>query len=758
MRRTWFLALLCLAGRAVYAGHCRAQNILDACLRMQHLQFKSCEYDDWECKCHSQKKVLTCYDNCPDSENRTLQEMQVQVYCAPLNGKEFNNDMIDRMTRPAKIVADDQPPAHEPAKNAAPQPAPAPPPAPKPSDDDKNVRERSDKNFSLVNDNAASGLHLCVGFMALGSDSLSEQTAAALSTLVAAHSQGFETTIYADAVALETINANIRGGIIGLLQPDDGPPRARALKGLSARDLNAKHDGIPDGSHLLFLVGSVSWPRSVWPAIVQVLTGAAYASCTLCVSTPEEIWSEMAAAFPPSAESISQPLVKSNVLAALRELLIRGQQNDKSGEIGLVDDDSVAVQTAPLLAAMSLADNMFVMPDTSHVFPGFAKRGQSSEGDGLGFLRSMDRRSGHSAGETYGTDSRQRVEQLSLNIVSFMHGLGVRAAGGSLLSLIRECQPSQADTQGTQPSLDLWETLLMQDKAVALQVLRSRLASELAAVSNNPAEATAPNRGRVTTEQLQTMVDAYNAQPQSPERSDALAQVVQAVITAERIGAGDRWQEIEGAEKTLKLVIGSIKDSLGDAFGSSHVDSDAWEEEMSAAWDQVLTAIPPLTSSMLERAASSMASAGTDAAERISQYLWQHTPAPGMALMAASLLAPAKTGIPRGQRSLLEQRLASDHAAACSASGVKLAVHDAAGQWARRIVEYADAVAASEGQRNGLTHWRELASMAMGSDGAYASLLERVASDVLGGGRCADLEHAEQGAAIAAANLLKGFG
>ncbi|KAJ2307829.1 hypothetical protein H4R23_005911, partial [Coemansia sp. Cherry 401B] len=289
--------------------------------------------------------------------------------------------------------------------------------------------------------------------MALGSDSLSEQTAAALSTLVAAHSQGFETTIYADAVALETINANIRGGIIGLLQPDDGPPRARALKGLSARDLNAKHDGIPDGSHLLFLVGSVSWPRSVWPAIVQVLTGAAYASCTLCVSTPEEIWSEMAAAFPPSAESISQPLVKSNVLAALRELLIRGQQNDKSGEIGLVDDDSVAVQTAPLLAAMSLADNMFVMPDTSHVFPGFAKRGQSSEGDGLGFLRSMDRRSGHSAGETYGTDSRQRVEQLSLNIVSFMHGLGVRgnfySLGDTARRAARRCAGISRNIDGT---------------------------------------------------------------------------------------------------------------------------------------------------------------------------------------------------------------------------------------------------------------------------------------------------------------------
>ncbi|KAJ2294495.1 hypothetical protein IW141_000336 [Coemansia sp. RSA 355] len=137
---------------------CRAQNILDACLRMQHLQFKSCDFDAWQCKCHGQKKILTCYDNCPDLEERTLQEMQVQVFCAPLNDKELNSEIIDRMTRPAKVVAEDQPTAHPAAKKADPAPAPAPAPAPKPTSDDdwsKGARDKSNSNFSLVNDNAA---------------------------------------------------------------------------------------------------------------------------------------------------------------------------------------------------------------------------------------------------------------------------------------------------------------------------------------------------------------------------------------------------------------------------------------------------------------------------------------------------------------------------------------------------------------------------------------------------------------------------
>ncbi|KAJ2893181.1 hypothetical protein IWW38_002949 [Coemansia aciculifera] len=143
------------------ANTCRAQNILDACLSMQSKQFKMCDYDNWECKCHSQKKILTCYDNCPDAENRTLQEMQVQIYCAALGGREFNSEMMDRMTRPARILADDQPP---PTQAAAAAPPPPPPQAPvaAPKDDDgawdprgRGAAKGQGGNVSIVNDNAA---------------------------------------------------------------------------------------------------------------------------------------------------------------------------------------------------------------------------------------------------------------------------------------------------------------------------------------------------------------------------------------------------------------------------------------------------------------------------------------------------------------------------------------------------------------------------------------------------------------------------
>ncbi|KAJ2354620.1 hypothetical protein GGF43_003156 [Coemansia sp. RSA 2618] len=98
--------------------------------------------------------------------------MQVQVYCSPLNGKEMNSEVLDRMTRPARNVADDQPESHPPAKKADPQPAPAPapppPPAAKPTSDEdwgKKARDKSNSNFSLVNDNAASSAKPAVGFI-----------------------------------------------------------------------------------------------------------------------------------------------------------------------------------------------------------------------------------------------------------------------------------------------------------------------------------------------------------------------------------------------------------------------------------------------------------------------------------------------------------------------------------------------------------------------------------------------------------------
>ncbi|KAJ2004696.1 hypothetical protein GGI04_002518 [Coemansia thaxteri] len=128
-----------------------------------------CAYDNWECKCHSQKKIMTCYDNCPDAENRTLQEMQVQIYCAALSGKGYNSELIDRMTRPAKVVADDQPP---PTHAAAPQ---APPPAAPPKANDADDawaggrgggRGLGNGNVSIVRDDAARS-QMCVKWATL---------------------------------------------------------------------------------------------------------------------------------------------------------------------------------------------------------------------------------------------------------------------------------------------------------------------------------------------------------------------------------------------------------------------------------------------------------------------------------------------------------------------------------------------------------------------------------------------------------------
>ncbi|KAJ2813766.1 hypothetical protein H4S07_000433 [Coemansia furcata] len=120
-----------------------------------------CDYDNWECKCHSQKKILTCYDNCPDAENRTLQEMQVQIYCAALGGREYNSEMMDRMTRPARILADDQPPPTQAAQPQAPPPPPPPPVAPSKNEGEWGAGARGGQgggNVVVVNDNAATPL------------------------------------------------------------------------------------------------------------------------------------------------------------------------------------------------------------------------------------------------------------------------------------------------------------------------------------------------------------------------------------------------------------------------------------------------------------------------------------------------------------------------------------------------------------------------------------------------------------------------
>ncbi|KAJ1932514.1 hypothetical protein FBU59_006344 [Linderina macrospora] len=128
------LFLLSFFGTA-RAGYCRAQHILEACLAQQTRQFKMCEYDNWSCKCSSQKKILTCYDNCPDSESRTTQEMQVQIFCGAARGKDYNENLLEHLTKPAKAGV--ELPATTSAQPAT--PVPPPKPTPKTADDDDDM-------------------------------------------------------------------------------------------------------------------------------------------------------------------------------------------------------------------------------------------------------------------------------------------------------------------------------------------------------------------------------------------------------------------------------------------------------------------------------------------------------------------------------------------------------------------------------------------------------------------------------------------
>ncbi|PIA15434.1 hypothetical protein COEREDRAFT_16122, partial [Coemansia reversa NRRL 1564] len=277
---------------------------------------------------------------------------------------------------------------------------------------------------------------------------LAESTTQTLSTLLAAHSHGLETTVYADSIALHTINFSIQSGLLGLLHSQNANStlssslRARNVKSLEAQlsqsTLSTEQRtpvdgaGLKDGRHVLFLVGATSWPRIAWSAIAHVLTSHSYLSCTLCLASPEEMWGSISAAFPPKEGTIQLPLTCASVTKALTYLLRSGQQNyDDRAALDLIDANAVSVCTMPLMAATSLPENMFVMPDTSHIFPKLAKDiGESkSENDGLTTFLSKSQWRGES---TIDADSRQQIEQLSLNIMSLVRGLGLRGKFYSL--------------------------------------------------------------------------------------------------------------------------------------------------------------------------------------------------------------------------------------------------------------------------------------------------------------------------------------
>lgn len=60
---------------------CQAQNIVDACKEGIQKQIDDCSANDWICLCDNYTNLLTCYNNCPDSNERPPVQNSVTQYC-----------------------------------------------------------------------------------------------------------------------------------------------------------------------------------------------------------------------------------------------------------------------------------------------------------------------------------------------------------------------------------------------------------------------------------------------------------------------------------------------------------------------------------------------------------------------------------------------------------------------------------------------------------------------------------------------------
>lgn len=81
-------SLLVVAAAASFAStaladKCAAQNIVDACVSGYKARIDACNKNgnDWICLCDVYTDVLTCYNNCPDSNERSPVSNQVTSFC-----------------------------------------------------------------------------------------------------------------------------------------------------------------------------------------------------------------------------------------------------------------------------------------------------------------------------------------------------------------------------------------------------------------------------------------------------------------------------------------------------------------------------------------------------------------------------------------------------------------------------------------------------------------------------------------------------
>lgn len=90
MRFATLAILSSAAFAAAQSSECEAQNILDACKATIQSQIDKCGGNDYICLCDNYTNMLTCYNNCPNDENKSTVQNQVTAYCVAAAPYVFN--------------------------------------------------------------------------------------------------------------------------------------------------------------------------------------------------------------------------------------------------------------------------------------------------------------------------------------------------------------------------------------------------------------------------------------------------------------------------------------------------------------------------------------------------------------------------------------------------------------------------------------------------------------------------------------------
>ncbi|KAJ1723696.1 hypothetical protein LPJ53_001977 [Coemansia erecta] len=365
-----------------------------------------------------------------------------------------------------------------------------------------------------------------------------DHVTSSIEAFLSQHLHGLETTIYADAEALEILSGSVVGGLIGVLQDGKGRLRARNIRQLG------EHTGetltVDDGPHVLIMLSGVSWMgQGTWSAVRKVVGSPTAKRCTLCIAVPEQLWAESAKLVPKDLGGLKLPATRESVYEALKE--------------AAGSDTECSVETYGLVAMAALGGG-FALPSDSGALRGtFAQRSEWME-----------------------------TERVALGLASVVYELGLDARfysmGSGAARRVARRSAAMPHVGGGRLA-----TVVVLDRAADLAAIARHGGHMLDQIAH-AAEATGASLNILLTrlresgigDSLALQTDR-RAAAQAVEKSGPVSQLW---TEAEAVAERGRWQEIQAAEKTMALVL-------------------SCESDPEAAWDHVLEAIPKMSGDMV---------------------------------------------------------------------------------------------------------------------------------------------------------------